>query len=724
METSDVLCPKVTQVHTKMNRNDTPVILELPSSQRTMDEQQTQKPPSVKETTVDDIQTHSLQSVPQAATDKMTQGTQDHTRGSNESHMVLNADLQKASLQSSGRAENSRGCKVSSSAKQSQDDTAIKAVKTTEAQVNEKVESNKVGRLPVQTDRWTPNETVVKMETETAALSTPVQNQTEKITAAANEQTVVIVNAAPEESEKSTLKTQKTEESPSDIHNLNLAVQPQAKTQENTSVCPPPGHVFQEIQKPVTAVISIAELLRAQIKALESTLENSLNTVPFHADHVQGSPASVTCEENGNTKPKVRKSVFDRGAEIYFAPLRNIKETLMEVYHQLSKTDQELNSSQVETSPPAEKLIVIPPMSGEETGSTLETAGLHGSAREYNECVMDICPETKASAPKHSPDVSLSGSGNVNVTPLPSKEEVIYGSVSKLSESVTEEPEIPLTVTPIKTGRQGSNITVSEHAKVEPVLSKGMEVAERLTPEIKVGGKTEIGLSEVSLLDPFKMEVQDTKNSSPQTFLSVPKESTLITNAQQKDIQIISQVGDSPSRTDSLASPTPEASPSSKRRNCVSPIPSATPQELASGARRKIAIPKANPEEAVDGTSAGDNQSPKKEALTQSSRLSPSPVTLSTSPNLSRRSPLLQPPGEPVSPAERHSPLFSRRKMAPETQTTALQPSQEIQPPKTEEKPAEKDKRDPFKGKTVFMTNAANMGKCSAMAKLACLSQI
>ena len=156
------------------------------------------------------------------------------------------------------------------------------------------------------------------------------------------------------------------------------------------------------------------------------------------------------------------------------------------------------------------------------------------------------------------------------------------------------------------------------------------------------------------------------------------------------------------SRTDSFASPTPEASPLLKKRNCASPIPSATAQELASGARRKILIPKAKPEEAPEATSPADNQTWKKDISTQSSKLSTSPVTLSTSPSLSRRSPLLQPPEDPTSHAERRSPLLSRRKMAPETPAPSQQPSEEIHTPKTEEKPAEKEKHDPFKGKINF----------------------
>ncbi|XP_042177159.1 alpha-protein kinase 3 [Oncorhynchus tshawytscha] len=76
------------------------------------------------------------------------------------------------------------------------------------------------------------------------------------------------------------------------------------------------------------------------------------------------------------------------------------------------------------------------------------------------------------------------------------------------------------------------------------------------------------------------------------------------------------------------------------------------------------------------------------------------------SPGLSRRSPLLQPPnGQRTPPTERRSPLLSRRKLAPTPET--LKQSQEpaletTSTTKTEEKPAEKDKHNPFKAPQVI----------------------
>nr|XP_029135352.1 alpha-protein kinase 3-like [Labrus bergylta] len=695
------LLSEVTQAHTKMNRNDAPVIPEVQSNQYTMDVQPPQRTPSKKETMTDDIQTLSLHSVPQSADNIMTQDTQDHTRGSNEIHTVLYTDIQKSSLQSPGHAESSRGCNVSPCAIQSQVDTAIKTVEGTNLQVDEKVESNEASRSLVQSDRWAPKERVVEMETDTAALHMTEQIETEEMTKVTNPQTDA---ASDEESKKNAHVLKRVEGNTLETHNWKStrrepAMPLQTKPQENTSLSQPPIKELQEIPEPVTAVISIAELLRSQIKALESTLANSLTTIPLHADSVQDPPSTGKCTEfkDGNNKPDVRKSKLDRVTETSndVPPIRNIKETLMEIYHQLNQTDQELIQTQVETSPPAPKMI--PPISNEETGTTIKTAGVHGSAREYKECAMDICPETKTLAvvpQKHSTDVSLSGSESVNSLPLPSKEELIYSSISKLSGSVTQEAGTPLTVAPLKASSQGENITVLEHAKVEPVLSKGIKVTQRLSPEIKLNSKTEREIKETNSATDFdQYKKEDEKNTYLQSLQRSPVKSA--------PGNTISQDLDS-SRSTPPASPTPEASPLLERRNSVSPIPSATPQELASGARRKIVIPKARPDEVTDTTSTTDNQSLIKEVSTQSNRLSPSPVTLSTSPSLSRRSPLLQPPSEPTSPLVRHSPLFSRKKIVPETQAPSQQPSQGIQTTKSEEKPAENDKRDPFKAPQVI----------------------
>lgn len=127
-----------------------------------------------------------------------------------------------------------------------------------------------------------------------------------------------------------------------------------------------------------------------------------------------------------------------------------------------------------------------------------------------------------------------------------------------------------------------------------------------------------------------------------------------------------------------------ESSPRMKRRDSLTLIRSATPEELASGARRKIFIPK--PKEDIDGTLALD---------TQGKRESPY-----MSPSQARRASLLQ--AQKTPPIERRSPLLNRRKSTLEVpKVVGETPTEETASTKREEKPAEK-KIDPLKGKVVF----------------------
>lgn len=131
-----------------------------------------------------------------------------------------------------------------------------------------------------------------------------------------------------------------------------------------------------------------------------------------------------------------------------------------------------------------------------------------------------------------------------------------------------------------------------------------------------------------------------------------------------------------------------ESSPRLKRRDSLSLIRSATPEELASGARRKIFIPK--PKEDGDGAVVGslDTQC-KKEAPYMS-------------PGQARRAALLQAStGQNTPPMERRSPLLSRRKVTLEVPKVMEEiPTGELVSTKQEEKPAEK-KPDPLKGKII-----------------------
>ncbi|XP_063737293.1 alpha-protein kinase 3 [Eleginops maclovinus] len=705
---------EVKQVHTKRNRNDAPVIFELP--QNRMDVPQPQKTPSERKTTTDDIQTPSMHCGVQAAIGKMTQDTWDHSRGSNESHTVLFTDGQKSPFQSPGGGENTPGCNVSSSVEQSQADTAIKTVEGTEIQVDEKVKLNEAGKLLAQSDSMPPNEKIEEMETESPSPHITEHTGTEKPKGSADEDSDVTVgDASNKETEKNEHILKMAEETSSALQNLkSFIIEPAilllTKTPEKVNISELQSKDLQEIQKPVTKIISVAELLRSQLRALDATLANSVTTIPVNASVLKDPATAVTetCEDikENNRKQEVEKSMPDRKSETHDdKPPRTIKETLMEIYNLLNESDQEVNQGAL--SPPLQALQkppATPLISAVDTGITKETSGLHGIDTKCNEGVMDICQEPAALTLvplKESPVVSVCGSENdKHDFPLSTSNDEL---TKRLAPRIgSPETGTPLAVTPTKASSEES-ITVLENAKDKPVDSKDMGVIPTLTPESKSNSQTKNMITESNLI--AKIEEPNTTNCSLQRVEKVPNKSVLGTDTQENNIHINQQdksMVEAVRRTDSLGSLTPQASPLLKRRDCVSPIPSATPQELASGARRKILMPKTKSEEASEATAPVDIQTQKKEGPAESNRLSVSPVTLSTSPSMSRRSPLLRLPGEQTPPAERRSPLVSRRKMVSETPAPSQPPTEEIHTQKTDGKPAEKDKHDPFKAPQVI----------------------
>ncbi|XP_067091655.1 alpha-protein kinase 3 [Osmerus mordax] len=136
-----------------------------------------------------------------------------------------------------------------------------------------------------------------------------------------------------------------------------------------------------------------------------------------------------------------------------------------------------------------------------------------------------------------------------------------------------------------------------------------------------------------------------------------------------------------------------ESSPRLKRRDSLSQIRSATPEELASGARRKIFIPKTQGvegESAMVGPGVLDVQCKKE--------------TPYMSPSQARRAVFLQASaGSQTPPLERRSPLLARRKTTLDVprvleETTVEEPEN----PANETKPVEKEKLNPFKAPQVI----------------------
>ncbi|XP_048828437.1 alpha-protein kinase 3 isoform X2 [Brienomyrus brachyistius] len=144
-----------------------------------------------------------------------------------------------------------------------------------------------------------------------------------------------------------------------------------------------------------------------------------------------------------------------------------------------------------------------------------------------------------------------------------------------------------------------------------------------------------------------------------------------------------------PSRTPS-AIPSCESSPKMRRRDSLGGIPSATPEELASGARRKIFAHKAKGE---DPDGAEEQEAPGKKEQEPSCR---------SPPQTRRGSTLHTPTGQNTPPTERRSPFLSRRRSTLEVPKNHEETLRETETPKTDTRPAEKEKLNPFKAPQVI----------------------
>ncbi|KAG7468210.1 hypothetical protein MATL_G00140520 [Megalops atlanticus] len=140
--------------------------------------------------------------------------------------------------------------------------------------------------------------------------------------------------------------------------------------------------------------------------------------------------------------------------------------------------------------------------------------------------------------------------------------------------------------------------------------------------------------------------------------------------------------------------PSCESSPKLKRRDSLTPIPSATPEELASGARRKIFIPKSKGE---------GGEGVEKEEAANRKTLSPQQEAPYLSPGQSRRAALLQPSaGQQTPPTERRSPLLGRKKATLEVPKRPEEVLEEAGTTKPDLKPAEEKTLNPFKAPQVI----------------------
>ncbi|XP_055363450.1 alpha-protein kinase 3-like [Betta splendens] len=577
---------------TQMTGDDAAVGLEPPPSWPVMDVQA----PAVKkiESPRGDTQVPSVNPALQFAIDRPTQGTWDHPEGSSERNTVtiLSTDPHGPPAQSPGGGE---GAHVPSTFLQSQVDTTLKSGNGTETQADKSKEA-------VKDDSVASNEHTVHMDTESVALQN-IQHK-ERQTEMTEKRSPESLMVKPDECE---------------------SAQPQStnKLEEIRD--------FKEIPKPVSKVISIAELLRAQLMALDSVLVNSVPVKEIQAAVQEPAAAGTETETRQQLMEDDRKGSQEGEAVV------NIKATLMET----DRSTLQSRTPPVEVSP---KALLMPPVS--------ETTEL----QKYHVSVMNVGNEMDA------------------LTQVPQKN----GPVATVPERENMEDTFdPLTSTDELRRRSGCPGKVSQTQNIhsEPAHQQVMEPVQRLTPDIQLSNKAESGISDMGPsrpLDQCPMEDHSISSGSLQSTKNVNEEKPLQRNS---------------SAIEEITAEAPEPGPVLERRNCVSPVPPATPRELASGARRKVLIPK--PEEATEATPA--------ENSTQTGRLSTSP-----SPSLPRGSPLLQPSDERASPVERRSPLVSRRRTAPDTPAPSQRLADSVCSQDNNGKPAEEKRQDPFKAPQVI----------------------
>nr|XP_057945245.1 alpha-protein kinase 3-like isoform X2 [Doryrhamphus excisus] len=353
----------------------------------------------------------------------------------------------------------------------------------------------------------------------------------------------------------------------------------------------------QEIPKPAPRVISVAELLRSQIRTLESELTSPTNVVS--ADLVGHSTVEHQPQIERNSDNKCK--------------------------------------SEVKKSAP---------------GSLQESLDSRASPKEH---LLKQSPSCK----NKTQDASLS-------------------SFQKDPSSSGFLPSVTMSPKKEKTGTSSDRVQGQDSGLMK-----------KLIPETKLNNETHD--SSQTLVDKSKTEeptncLQEVNMFSDKSALGTVTQDNLPVQKSQSPVEVIPE-------SDFLTNSNPETSRILMKGSCDSTVPSATPQELASGARRKILNAKVKPADNAD-TDVLPDQPQKQENSPPDTNVSTNHVTILSSPSSSRRQALLQPNDETTSPVEMRSPMLGRKKVTP---TSSRPPNEELQSEKSE-----KTRRDPCKAPQVI----------------------
>lgn len=636
-----------------MNRNDAAVNVELPPRQHALETQPFQKNPSKGDTSTDQKPAPSISHASQATTKKPAEGTRDHRKGSDESHTLLFTDLYASPTLSPGIGEKCSRGSVSPCWQDSRAVAANKTVKETKVDVPTKASHEDVAGLLVQSESKTPCE---KVEVESVAHIKPTERET---TEADNDGDVGKINPCEKQEEESERGLKRGEKTSPQLQRSNVLFHKSGSVVQDPKQSDSDLPNFQlkdpqEVPKPVAKVESVAELLRMQIKALDSILAHSASTIPLpdntssHSDQVPKETYKDSAE-NGDLENKVNQPAFEREntPNNEDTPCKNLKETLMELYHLLIRDQNEADIPEAAFQPvqSKEKNNVIAHVENEQLTSP------DGSAKNYE-----------------------TGNGLKNGTSnwLPNQ-----------SELVTQVPGSPVAVTLKKLiGQEPGDV---------PKSDKDVIFRQKTSSESELTRESETGTQKTVLFD---QSVLDKANGENNSFLSVQKPST------KDETQTDYNPTVKEFRIDSLVNSNTAFDSSLEERSGVSLVPCATAQELAAGARRKVQVQKAKPEgESADMATARSQTQPRGD-LVESVKLSKDSAVTSLSARPSGQ--LTQPqPSNELASSERCSPLQGRRKIPPGTERLTKD-ILSVKPGGNSGLKDREESQDPYKGTLFF----------------------
>uniref|UniRef100_A0A4W5L016 non-specific serine/threonine protein kinase n=1 Tax=Hucho hucho TaxID=62062 RepID=A0A4W5L016_9TELE len=375
---------------------------------------------------------------------------------------------------------------------------------------------------------------------------------------------------------------------------------------------------------------------------------------------------TLTAEQPNNSECLTKK-------DIKLIPKRNVSYTDdSELDHEHPQVKPLVLDTETAEEAPKVPLFVVPPISVICEDRPFESKELLKNESKESESLAAMLRGVKSDLENYSTPESDKPHCIPQKQTIETKEHSVIDNIP----SVSYKPLMPTEATTIQ---KAEDISITETDKVKPLKESRIE-----SYIIGDEPRERTPIERLSVKPP-------TPPRSPSTlrrFMSrTPPAITVDDPANSEKAGLEQSGGDTP--TSSLSC---ESSPKLKRRDSLTLIRSATPEELASGARRKIFIPREGEGVVV---ALGVGGSP---LDTQVKEAAPY-----LSPSQARRAAFLQAPaGSQNPPLERRSPLLSRRKATLEVPKVVETNTEEPESPKTEVKPPEKEKLNPFKAPQVI----------------------